>query len=187
MNTLILLAIVIGSLLLVSNNVYGEIVNTTDISTNSTDFSIDIPDNWTFEETVFGNRIFLTPNEFGVLLASDVSERADQLKNGGVMGEFQQDLLFPIKNAGLDVYVQYIINEQKWMNVTSKQNVTIDNEPPVKILGDGTNSSNHIKFAGYMTMRDEKPYYIGYMANVKDFEKYLPEFEQIVKTFKFAK
>ena len=36
-------------------------------------------------------------------------------------------------------------------------------------------------------MHDKEPYYLAYMGNVKDFEKYLPEFEQIIKTFKFVK
>jgi hypothetical protein len=30
-------------------------------------------------------------------------------------------------------------------------------------------------------------YFIRYVANVKDFQRYLPLFEQMVKTFKFAK
>ena len=35
-------------------------------------------------------------------------------------------------------------------------------------------------------MHNEIPYYLEYKANVKDFEKYLPEFEQIVTTFRFV-
>ena len=72
------------------------------------------------------------------------------------------------------------------MNVTSKQNVTIDGDPAVKVYGDGTNSLDGIKFVEYMIWHDNKPYYIGYMANVKDYQKYLPQFEEIMKTFKFA-
>jgi hypothetical protein len=38
-----------------------------------------------------------------------------------------------------------------------------------------------------MIWQDNNPYYVGYMANVKDYQKYLPQFEQMVKTFKFVK
>ena len=38
----------------------------------------------------------------------------------------------------------------------------------------------------YLAWHDKKPYALAYMANVKDYEKYLPQFELMVKTFKFA-
>ena len=88
---------------------------------------------------------------------------------------------YAIKNAPFDAYVKYKKDEQTGMNVTSKQNVTIDNQTAVKIQGDGINSFSGIKFIEYMLMHDKKPYYLAYMANVKDFKKYLPEFEQIVR------
>ena len=39
----------------------------------------------------------------------------------------------------------------------------------------------------YYVFHDGIPYRLEYYASVKDFEKYLPQFEQMVKTFKFAK
>ena len=42
------------------------------------------------------------------------------------------------------------------MNVTSKQNVTIDNQTAVKIQGDGINSFSGIKFIEYMLMHEQK-------------------------------
>lgn len=72
------------------------------------------------------------------------------------------------------------------MKVTSKENGTIDNEPAVRILGDGINLFSGIKFMQYLVWHDKKPYALAYMANVKDYEKYLPQFELMVKTFKFA-
>ena len=35
-------------------------------------------------------------------------------------------------------------------------------------------------------MHDEQPYAISYYANAKNYEKYLPEFEQMVKSFRFV-
>jgi len=63
---------------------------------------------------------------------------------------------------------------------------TFHDEAAVKIQGDGITSFSGIKFVEYMFMNNEQPYLIGYMANVKDFKKYLLEFEKIVKSFKFV-
>ena len=77
-----------------------------------------------------------------------------------------------IKNAPFDAYVKYKKDEQTEMNVTSKQNVTIDNQTAVKIQGDGINLFSGIKFIEYMLMHDKKSYYLVYMANVKDLNIY---------------
>jgi hypothetical protein len=109
------------------------------------------------------------------------------MKQGGVVSTFEQKSDFGIKNAGLDLFVKYEIDKQSAINVTSKQNATIDNEPTVKIYADGIKSFSGIKFVEYMLMHNKEPYYMAYMANVKDYQKYLPQFEQIVKTFRFVK
>ena len=152
----------------------------------NTTFSIDIPDNWTYEEGVLNSSVALTPNEFGVLLVNHSKPLSEKMKDEGAFASFEQERNFPIKNADFDVYVNYKIDRQDGMNVTSKGNVTLDNEAAVKIQGDGIKSFSGIKFVEYMLMHNEQPYFIAYMANVKDFEKYLPEFEQIVKSLKFV-
>jgi hypothetical protein len=155
------------------------------IIVNNTDFSIDIPDNWAYEQGIF-SVVALTPSEFGVLLVNHSKPLSEKMKDEGAFASFEQERNFPIKNAGFDVYVTYNIDRQDGMNVTSKQNVTLDNEAAVKIHGDGIKSFSGIKFVEYMLMHNEQPYSIAYMANVKDFEKYLPEFEQIVESLKFV-
>ena len=154
---------------------------------NNTDFSIDIPDNWTYEEGVLNSSLRLTPNEFGELLLNKTEPLNETMKDGGAFSSFEQDKTFPIKNADFDLYVKYKIDRQNGMQVTSKKNGTIDNETAVKIYGDGIKSFSGIKIVEYMIWHDKKPYLITYTANVKDFQKYLPQFEQIVKTFKFTK
>jgi hypothetical protein len=54
-----------------------------------------------------------------------------------------------IKNAPFDVYVRHKVDEQNGMKVTFKENVTIDNERAVRILGDGINSFIGFKFVQY--------------------------------------
>lgn len=155
------------------------------ILVNNTDFSIDIPDNWAYEQGIF-SVVALTPNEFGVLLVNHSKPLSEKMKDEGAFASFGQEMNFPIKNAGFDVYVKYKIDRQDGMNITSEKNVTLDNEAAVGIHGNGIKSFTGIKFVEYMLMHNEQPYFIAYMANVKDFEKYLPEFEQIVKSFEFV-
>ena len=155
------------------------------IVVNNTDFSIDVPNNWAYEQGIF-SVVALTPSEFGVLLVNHSKPLNETMRDEGAFASFEQERNFPIKNAGLDVYVKYMIDRQDGMNVTSKENVTLDNEVAVEIQGDGLKSFSGIKFVQYMLMHNEQPYFLAYMANVKDFEKYLPEFEQIVKSLKFV-
>ena len=162
-----------------------SISNVNAIVANNTDFSIDIPDNWAYEQGIF-SVVALTPNEYGVLLVNHSKPLSEKMKDEGAFASFEQERNFPIKNADFDVYVNYKIDRQDGMNVTSKENVTLDNEAAVKIQGDGIKSFSGIKFVEYMLMHNEQPYFIAYMANVKDFEKYSPEFEQIVKSLKFV-
>ena len=152
---------------------------------NNTDFSIDVPNNWAYEQGIF-SVVALTPSEFGVLLVNHSKPLNETMRDEGAFASFEQERNFPIKNAGLDAYVKYMIDRQDGMNVTSKENVTLDNEAAVEIQGDGLKSFSGIKFVQYMLMHNEQPYFLAYMANVKDFEKYLPEFEQIVKSLKFV-
>lgn len=182
MNCLILVAHAVTLLAVVA---LFSIPNVSAIVVNNTDFSIDIPDNWTYEQGIFSG-IALTPTKFGVLLINHSEPLSEKMKDEGAFASFTKDRNFPIKNAGFDVYVKYKINIQDGMNVTSKENVTLDDEAAVKIQGDGITSFSGIKFVEYMFIRNEQPYLIGYMANVKDFKKYLPEFEKIIKSFKFV-
>lgn len=181
-NCLILVAHVVTLLAVVE---LFSIPNVSAIVVNNTDFSINVPDNWTYVQGIFSG-IALTPKEFGILLVNHSEPLSEKMKDEGAFASFTKDRNFPIKNAGFDVYVKYKINIQDGMNVTSKENVTLEDEAALKIRGDGIKSFSGIKFAEYMLMYNEQPYLIGYMANVKNFEKYLPEFEKIVKTFRFV-
>ncbi|HEY6949257.1 MAG TPA: PsbP-related protein, partial [Nitrososphaeraceae archaeon] len=94
---------------------------------------------------------------------------------------------YAIKNAPFDVYVRDKIEQQDGMTVTAKENGTIDGQTAVRILSDGINSFSGIKFVQYFVLHNNKPYLLAYMANVKDYEKYLPQFEQMIKSLKFTK
>jgi hypothetical protein len=44
-----------------------------------------------------------------------------------------------------------------------------------------------INSMSYRVMHNDQPYYLNFMANAKDYQLYLLQFEQMVRTFKFAK
>jgi hypothetical protein len=72
------------------------------------------------------------------------------------------------------------------VKVISKENATVGGEPAVKVHRTGRNATN-VDVVEYEIIHNNKPYFIQYVANVKDFQKYLPQFQQMVKTFKFTK
>ena len=153
---------------------------------NNTAFSIDIPDNWAYGKDILSQPV-LTPKEFAAFMDNQSKPLNEKMKNGGAFASCKQDSSYGIKDAPFDVYVKDKIDKQNGMKVTSKENGTIDSDAAVRVRGDGINSFSGFKFVQYLVWHDKKPYALAYMANVKDFEKYLPQFEQIIKTFKFAK
>jgi hypothetical protein len=161
---------------------YGQTVDNQTTVKNSY-FSIDVPDNWTYTEGLYG--MSLTPKEFGTILFNGTTPLSEKLQEKGAYVAFRNDWDYQIKNSGLDLYVKYKIDTQDGMKVMTQENATIDGEPAVKINGDGVDLLSGINSVQYVSMHNKEPYFLLYMANAKDFQKYLPEFEQIVKTFKF--
>ena len=179
--TTISLMIAIG---LDDNMARGEIVTMTN-NYWSANYSIDIPHSWAYELLLPPN-VKATPDEFGELLVND-TRREEIINRPGAYVEFLKVPYYdyPIQDAPFDVYVKHKIYTDRHLNsvVMSIQNATIDGEPAVKI---------HDKFSGaeitmYLIWHNEEPYDFTYVANVKDYQKYLPEFEQMVKTFKFVR
>lgn len=91
---------------------------------------------------------------------------------------------YQIKNAPLDLYAKYKIDQQQGIRVISKENVTIDSEPAIRIFSSVFNTIITIQ---YVVMHDNEPYTFVLAANIKDFKKYLPQFELMVNMLKFTK
>jgi len=97
------------------------------------------------------------------------------------------DSAYLFRNVPLEIYAQSQMNQSS-DEILSKENSTIDGERALKIHKTArTNLTNIYESMTYYTIHDGNPYYLTYYAKVKDFQKYLPQFEQMVKTFKFAK
>lgn len=160
------------------------ISNANAIAVNNTDFSIDVPNLWVYREDLSNNMVVLSPNEFAGLLIEDTpsSLPPDDLQYGGVMAILAPDLDFPIKNAPVEMYLK-----QKWSkSALPIENATVGGERAVKLRNNGTDLANIVGIM-YVAMHNDHPYILSYYASVKDYQKYLPQFEQIVKTFKFTK
>src|SRR4029078_938525 len=161
-------------------------------------FSINIPNSWTYIEysstlesakTGYGpaSEIWLTPKEFSdLLLINNIPDITDKLSDEGAFATFFQDNNYRIKNAPIESYVKYVIDKQGILSITSQQYAAIGKEKAVSIHANNLAGLDNIQIAMYDVMHDNQPYAIVYMANTKNFDKYLPAFEQMVKSFKFA-
>ena len=168
---------------------------------NNTYFSMKIPENWRYvEHSNMGmaespsmgpvNLLALAPVDFAesLVVNKDKESPYEKMFNGGAYSTFRQDTDYSNKNSTLEAYVKHRINSPiRGVNLTSQQDTIVGNEKAVRVEGNGINKLMNLKYIAYLVLHDKDPYYLEYIANVKDFQKYLPHFEQMVKTFKFVK
>lgn len=171
---------------------------------NSSYFAVNIPDNWRYaqhsntgmsgmtESLTKGpiNLLVLAPGNFSEALVVNKDKESPYAKmfNGGAYSTFRQDTDYSNKNSTLEAYVKHRINSIIFgVNLTSQKDTIVGNESAVKIEGNGINSLMNLKYVAYLVLHDKDPYYLEYIANTRDFQKYLPQFEQMVKTLKFVK
>jgi len=169
---------------------------------NNTYFSIIVPDNWTHAEhsrmgmsmgeshyNVAVNLVTLAPADFAkALIMNENDSPYSKMFKGGAYSTLRLDIDYPKKNSTLEDYAKYRINSIiPGINLTSQQNTTVGNEKGVRIDGIGLNKLKNLNYVAYLVLHNKVPFYLEYIANTKDFQKYLPQFEQMVKTFKFVK
>jgi len=149
-----------------------------------------VPDTWTYKELSEGgstdDAVIMAPAEYGnLLLESERAALEQKMRESGAVSGFGQTG-FPLKNSPLETYVKYQTDSfrDSW-NVTSLDNGTISGQKAVKVSYNGINDLANQKRVEYLILNGEDAYSLYYVANVKDFDKYLPEFEQMVKSFKF--
>jgi hypothetical protein len=80
--------------------------------------------------------------------------------------------------------VKYKIDNLGIQNITSQQYTTVGKEKAVRIDVNESAYFGNNKVTLYFIMHDKHPCSIVYLSNGKNYEKYLPEFEQIVKSFR---
>ena len=67
-----------------------------------------------------------------------------------------------------------------------QQDTTVGNEKAVRIEGSKNDNFSNIRLMKYLLLHNNEPYIIRYVANVDDFERNLPDFELMVKSFTFG-
>jgi hypothetical protein len=188
----LLLIPILGIMIALSLWVY----NVNAIAVNNTDYSMQVPNGWVYRENFINdNDTILTPNEFAdPLITGNVSSLTDILHDR-VMVEVEPDLTFPVKNAPLEMYVKHALRYGNGLDLTS-ENATIGGERAIKVFFNSTDQANKLGKTNvpvslvtlsYFVMHDDQPYNLNYITNAKNYQKYLPQFEQMVKSFKFTK
>jgi hypothetical protein len=162
-------------------------------------FSLNVPESWPYAEysntgmaSLLGrgpvNLVVTAPSNFSHIITETEDDRSvyEKLLDGGAYGDFRQDTDYSIKNAPLETYAKHIANDNYlgW-NITSQQDSTVGKQKAMKISYTGFDEYKKIKVLQYLVFHDKQPYLIEYIANVNDYDKYLTDFEAMVKSFRF--
>lgn len=164
------------------------------VTVNNTDFSIEVPNGWVYREHyVFENGTILTPNEFADFLIN--TSALFNVTDGAVRAELAPDPRFPLKNAPVEIYANHTLKVVRGLYPTY-ENATIGGERAIRVFVNSTDVASKLGktdipisllTVSYLVIHDDQPYFLNYMANAKNYQKYLPQFEQMVRTFKFTK
>jgi hypothetical protein len=158
-------------------------------------FSIDVPESWTYTETPESpmehlsgvssySSVVLVPAKFAELLIQDKGDI--EMGNGTVAIVFAEDSDYTVKNAPPDLYVKFRMNKDDSLNVISQQDTTVGKEKAVRIEGNKNGTSGNVRLLEYLISHNDEPYIIRYIASPNDFDRYLPDFELMVKSFMFG-
>jgi hypothetical protein len=78
-----------------------------------------------------------------------------------------------------------MIDKQNLIQVISQKDVIVANETTRQIYVEGIGEAEGFKFLHYYLMHNKEPYVLGYNASGPLYEKYLPDFEKMIKSFKW--
>jgi hypothetical protein len=158
-------------------------------------FSIEVPNNWSYTESpetplehALGlssySSVVFVPAKLADLLIQDKGDIA--IGNGTAAILFAEDSDYTVKNAPPELYIKFRMNKDDSINVTSQQDTIVGKEKAVRIEGTKNDTAGPLKLLEYLLIHNNEPYIIRYIASTNDFQKYLPEFELMVKSFTFG-
>ena len=150
-------------------------------------FSIKPLDNWAYQ-----NVDYTPPNFFGFTTNNAVEMFPNEFDNmSSVSGMIAQDGYYTMKNTKLDQYVKYKMNKPDLVNITdskllSKEDFDINGTKAIKLTYDNTDSM--YKLALYLMQHNKENYLAYYRADKTTnlFDKYIPEFEQMIRSIKWV-
>ena len=163
------------------------------VTVNERFFSVDLSNNWIHGKAELpnaeGSGIMLIPTEFNDILMNARGDSQKLFQNVSVWSAMIVDTSYPFRNVPLEIYVQHVLNvSSDTFRKVPQVPTLIDGERALKIwVYVADNSTITDRMMGYFVFHEGIPYVLQYHATEKDFQKYLPRFEQIVKTFKFVK
>ena len=157
-------------------------------------FSIKPLDTWIYEEyskTAMAkwlgsgpaNAIDLWPSELDLSDTNKTSLRA----------ELTQNEYYTLKNAPLSNYVNFIIENNLDLGFSPDLNTTIDGEPAVRLTAimpdipkwkeqQEVGWKQHV----YLALHNNNAFFFSFFGDPKSFDKYLPEFEQMIRSIKWV-
>ena len=171
------------------------ISNSHGITLNNTEFSVIVPGNWTYQESSndtagiikAGPWVKLVPVEYNELLSNPGYELSGKLiENKGVYSTIGFDKGYLYRNVPLKLNPEYDLHLPK-VRIISQAYTTIDGEDAIRIHRTSQENTSNVEVIDYYTVQNGKPYDLQLVINVNDIISYLPQFEQMVETFKFVK
>lgn len=151
-------------------------------------FQIEIPDDWTYE--VFSQSSITKILGFGPLnsIVAIPAEYYD-LNNFRIGSLFFQYADYTVRNAPFDAYVKYGIDQLEQVKIVSQKDVILANETARQIEYEGIGEKEGFKGIQYYLFHDKEPYFITFASFISGqdslYEKYLPEFEKMLNSFKW--
>ena len=178
------------------SNGYSQVMNKTAGDIASTlYFTIQPLDNWMYQ--TYSNTAMAEFMNFGPVNAIQLSpvELEDENNKTSLVGDFTQNEKYSFKNSPLTHYEKYLLKDyispQYWNVIKNENNYTIDGEKTLRIIGNSNNTTvedsfKDSKFVFYATLHDNSAYLFSLFGDSKSFDKYLDEFEQMVKSIKWV-
>jgi hypothetical protein len=166
-----------------NNKIYGQENNGNTTLEKTLYFQVEIPDDWTYQ--MYSDSYITDLLGFGPSNSIDAMPSENFGSNTTfATTNFKQYADYTIKNAPLDAFVKYMIDKQNLIQVTSQKDVIVANETATQIYAEGIGEGEGFKFLHYYLMHNKEPYVLGYKAFDHLYEKYLPDFEKMLKSFK---
>lgn len=177
----VILVILIFSI--ITANIYAQNSNNTTLE-KTLYFEIEIPNNWTYQ--VYSDSYITDVLGFGLSNSIDAMPTEHFSSNTTyATTNFKQYADYTIKNAPLDAFVKYMIDKQNLIQVTSQKDVIVANETATQIYAEGIGEDEGFKFLHYYLIHNKEPYVLGYKASNHLYQKYLPDFEKMLNSFKW--
>ena len=143
----------------------------------NTYFSIDPLDNWIYEES-FKSSGLLSFGSVNTITVYPVEYMSNSMSTySGIVGQFMRDDSYNIGNAPLERYSNYKMQDYTNSKVLSKENMIIDGQPAIKVIGQSTSeAAANLKFMLIVTTIFNDYYSILFIGDPTSFDQCLPDF-----------